>query len=472
MKNLLFLLILSILTFPVPMQAAETVSAKPLFYHIDIDKEIGPTTWRYMQKGYEEARNAESQAIILRLNTYGGTVVHADSIRTLILNSPIPVYAFIDNNAASAGALIAIACDSIYMREGANIGAATVVDQTGAAMPDKYQSYMRATIRSTAEAQGYDTVPAADGGVELRWRRDPQIAEAMVDERIVVPGLCDSTKVLTLTAREALRWGYCEALAESVDEIVVSRLGYDDYAIERYAPTFFDNLVGFLQNPVVQGILIMLIIGGIYFELQTPGVGLPLAVSIIAAVLYFVPLYFSGLAASWEILIFILGVILLVLELLVIPGFGVAGILGLICFFGGLLLALLNNTDFNFFWVPVDSITRGLIVVLGGLLGTVLLSLFLMKRIGRKGLFYRVALHAEQNIEDGYVAVSGHLTAMVGREGLAVTVMRPSGKVRIDTDDYDAISYHNTYLEAGTPVKVVKVENMQLYVVPLNPDEQ
>ena len=102
MKNLLFLLILSILTFPVPMQAAETVSAKPLFYHIDIDKEIGPTTWRYMQKGYEEARNAESQAIILRLNTYGGTVVHADSIRTLILNSPIPVYAFIDNNAASA----------------------------------------------------------------------------------------------------------------------------------------------------------------------------------------------------------------------------------------------------------------------------------------------------------------------------------------------------------------------------------
>lgn len=181
----------------------------------------------------------------------------------------------------------------------------------------------------------------------------------------------------------------------------------------------------------------MLIIGGIYFEMQTPGVGLPLAVSVIAAVLYFAPLYLSGLAASWEILVFLLGIILLVLELLVIPGFGIAGILGLICFFGGLLLALLNNTDFDFFWVPVDSITRGLIVILGGLLGTVLLSLFLMKRIGRKGLFYRVALHAEQNIEDGYVAVSGHLTSMVGREGVAVTVMRPSGKVRIDEDDYE-----------------------------------
>lgn len=331
---------------------------------------------------------------------------------------------------------------------------------------------MRATIRSTAEAQGYDTVYTVSGDTEVHWRRNPQIAEAMVDERIVVPGLCDSTKVLTLTAREALQWGYCEAIAESVDDIITSRLGYWQYKVEQFEPSFYDDLVGFLQNPVVQGILIMLIIGGIYFEIQTPGVGFPLAVSVIAAILYFAPLYLSGLAASWEILVFLLGIILLVLELLVIPGFGIAGILGLICFFGGLLLALLNNTDFDFFWVPVDSITRGSIVILGGLLGTVLLSLFLMKRIGRKGLFYRVALHAEQNIEDGYVAVSEHLTGMVGREGVAVTVMRPSGKVRIDGDDYDAISYYNTYLDPSTPVKVVKVENMQLYVVSVNVDEK
>ena len=168
----------------------------------------------------------------------------------------------------------------------------------------------------------------------------------------------------------------------------------------------------------------------------------------------------------------VLGIILLALELFVIPGFGIAGILGLVCFFGGLLLALLNNADFDFFWVSTDSITDGLLVILGGLLGAVLLSLYLMRRIGRRGLFYRVALHAEQNIEDGYVAVSGRLAAMVGREGRAVTVMRPSGKVRIDGEDYDAISYHNTYLDEGTPIKVVKVENMQLYVVPQNLEEK
>lgn len=472
MKKILLILCAWIACWTVGLSAGPAVSEETLFYRIDIDKEIGPTTWRYLQNGHAEALRSSAKAVILRLNTYGGTVVHADSMRTLILNSPLPFYAFIDNNAASAGALIAIACDSIYMREGASIGAATVVDPTGAAMPDKYQSYMRATIRATAESHGCDTLRAVDGSTRLQWHRDPLIAEAMVDERIVVPGLCDSTKVLTLTAREALQWGYCEAIVGSVDDIIASRLGCTSYTVEQYESTFYDNLVGFLQNPVVQGILIILILGGIYFEMQTPGVGLPLAVAIVAAVLYFAPLYLVGLAASWEILVFLLGIILLALELFVIPGFGIAGILGLVCFFGGLLLALLNNADFDFFWVSTDSITDGLLVILGGLLGAVLLSLYLMRRIGRRGLFYRVALHAEQNIEDGYVAVSGRLATMVGREGRAVTVMRPSGKVRIDGEDYDAISYHNTYLDEGTPIKVVKVENMQLYVVPQNLEEK
>lgn len=135
MKKILFFLTFFVSLFSLNAAVGDAVSETPLFYRIDIDKEIGATTWRYMQKGYDEARKVGAEAIILRLNTYGGTVVHADSIRTLILNSSMPVYAFIDNNAASAGALIAISCDSIYMREGANIGAATVVNQTGEAMP-------------------------------------------------------------------------------------------------------------------------------------------------------------------------------------------------------------------------------------------------------------------------------------------------------------------------------------------------
>lgn len=267
MKKFWIITIISLFTYIQVGYSGE----KPLYYKIDIKKEIGSTTWRYMQRGYKEAVDHDAQGIILHMNTYGGTVVHADSIRTLILNSAIPVYAFIDNNAASAGALIAIACDSIYMRPGGNIGAATVVNETGAAMPDKYQSYMRATIRSTAEAHGKDTTITLSGDTVIKWLRDPLIAEAMVDTRIVVPGLDDSTKVLTLTAQEALKWGYNEAIVNNVHEIVTERLGVPEYTLQTFKPSVYDDLVGFLLNPALQAILVMIIIGGIYFELQTPG---------------------------------------------------------------------------------------------------------------------------------------------------------------------------------------------------------
>ena len=305
MKKFWIITIISLFTYIQVGYSGE----KPLYYKIDIKKEIGSTTWRYMQRGYKEAVDHDAQGIILHMNTYGGTVVHADSIRTLILNSAIPVYAFIDNNAASAGALIAIACDSIYMRPGGNIGAATVVNETGAAMPDKYQSYMRATIRSTAEAHGKDTTITLSGDTVIKWLRDPLIAEAMVDTRIVVPGLDDSTKVLTLTAQEALKWGYNEAIVNNVHEIVTERLGVPEYTLQTFKPSVYDDLVGFLLNPALQAILVMIIIGGIYFELQTPGIGFPSAAALIAAVLYFAPLYLDGLSASWEIMIFNAGII-------------------------------------------------------------------------------------------------------------------------------------------------------------------
>lgn len=228
------------------------------------------------------------------MNTYGGMVVYADSLRSMILNSRKPVWVFIDNNAASAGALISIACDRIYMREGANIGAATVVNQTGEAMPDKYQSYMRSMIRSTAEAQGRDTLVQGRDTV-YRWKRNPHIAEAMVDQSIYIQGITDSGRVVTFTAREAMKYGFCDGMAESVDE-VLKKEQVENYTIRSYHPTVTDRIIGFLINPVIQGLLIMVIVGGIYFELQTPGIGFPLAAALTACLLYFAPLYLEGFA--------------------------------------------------------------------------------------------------------------------------------------------------------------------------------
>ena len=435
---------------------------RKLVYQIDIKKEINNTTRIYLRNGLEEAKLLGADAVLLHMNTYGGLLEAADSMRTAILYNPIPVYVFIDNNAASAGALISIACEKIFMRKGANIGAATVVNQTGAALPDKYQSYMRSMIRSTAEAHGKDTIIQGKD-TTFRWKRDPLIAEAMVDERVVVPNLIDSGKVLTFTADEALEWKYCDGIAETPDEVITKYLGYNDYELKTYKPSWEDDLKGFLMNPMLQSLLIIIIIGGIYFEMQTPGLGFPSAAAVVAAILYFAPLYIDGLAQNWEILVFILGLLLIAVEIFIIPGFGIAGISGIIFLIAGLTLSLLNNTDFNFEEVSTKEIGEATLTVLIGLgLGFVLM-IWLSNKIGTKGMMRKVALH--KDLEDAHSSPS--LTSLIRKEGTAFTVLRPSGKVMIDNELYDGVS-ESGFIEKGTKVEVVRFENAQVYVE--NPD--
>ena len=324
---LLLLLIIPFVSF-----SQETIDSldisKTKVYKFDIKRDIGPPVWRQTKDAFSEAKEWNADIFLIHMNTYGGMVVHADSIRTAILNSNMPVYVYIDNNAASAGALISIACDGIYMRTGANIGAATVVNQTGEAMPDKYQSYMRSTMRATAESHGKDTL-IQNGDTIIKWKRDPLIAEAMVDPRTYIENVIDTGKVLTFTPNEAIKNGYCEGIANSVEE-VLGELNVTEYIIKKYEPSGIEKVVDFMLNPILQGLFIMLIVGGIYFELQSPGIGFPLLAAIIGAFLYFSPLYLEGLAANWEIILFVIGVALLGVEIFVIPGFGVAGVSGIV----------------------------------------------------------------------------------------------------------------------------------------------
>jgi membrane-bound serine protease (ClpP class) len=428
---------------------------------IPVKKEIGSTTWNYVKNGFILADSVKSDAVLIHMNTYGGQVIFADSIRSRILNYEKPVHIFIDNNAASAGALIAIACDSIYMRDGGTIGAATVVNQSGEAAPDKYQSYMRATIRATAEAQGKDTV-IVDGDTTYVWRRNPKIAEAMVDQSLYVAGVSDTGKLLTFTVNEAIENGFCEGTAKTIEE-VLEKVGLSEAEIIHYEPSTYDNIKGFLLNPVFHGILIMLILGGIYFELQSPGIGFPLIIAIGAAILYFAPLYIDGLAAYWEMALFIVGVILIALEIFVIPGFGVAGIAGGVLAFTGLLLSMINNVNFTFKEVETEPMVVALATTtLAFLLGTTLMIWMTGKFWGR-GKFNKLALGSTQRIEEGYVAVDV-FPELIDREGTALTDLRPSGKITVDGDVYDAMALVGL-IEKGTKVKVVKQEAGQMYVV-------
>jgi len=441
MKNRL-LTIIAFLLFSFKLFAQEE---EKIIYIININSEINTTSRIYLNNGLKEADELNADAVLIHLNTYGGTVVDADSMRTAILYNEIPVHVFIDNNAASAGALISIACQEIYMRPGASIGAATVVDGHGGEQaPDKYQSYMRSMMRSTAETRG----------------RDPLIAEAMVDNRVHIPNLVDSGKTLTFTAQEALKFNFCNGIANSREEVITKYLGYDNYKIEEYKPSFYDKLKGFLTNPAFQAILIMIIVAGIYFELQSPGMGFPSLAAIVSAILYFTPLYIDGLAQNWELVVFILGLILVVLEIFVIPGFGIAGISGIIFVGMGLTFALINNDLFSFEQVEIPDISRSVLTVLSGMLLSFISILWLSSRIGENGLFKKVALTADLESSE---SVNVNDFSLIGQEGKTMTDLRPSGKVFINNEVYDAIS-NGSFIEKDTNVRVIKFENMQIYV--------
>jgi membrane-bound serine protease (ClpP class) len=462
-----YFLVAVLLIFNVCSLLAEpvnTVSQKKLVYVFPVKENIGPGIWRQTIKAFTEADSVKADVILLHMNTYGGTVLDADSMRTKVLNSRIPVYVFIDNNAASAGALISIACDSIFMREGANMGAATVVNETGAAMPDKYQSYMRSIMRSTAEAQGKVTVVVGNDTL-TKWRRDPKIAESMVDPDIYIKGIIDSGKVLTMTPTEAIKYGYCEGVRKDVRE-VIEKAGFKNYEIREYKKSGLDKIIGFLVNPLVSGILIMAMIGGIYFEFQTPGIAFPIGIAITAAILYFAPLYLEGLAANWEIIIFIVGLILLAIEIFVIPGFGIFGISGIVLMVSGLILSLLDNVIFDFDGVEPSSVSTAVGTVLISILLSFFLSIWASSKLfsSRKGVFRNFALHTTISTERSYVGVDQEDKSLVGKRGIAQTVLRLSGKVSVEGAVYDAMS-EGTFIDKGERIRVVRHEAGQVYVV-------
>ncbi len=444
-------------------RAEESIASPQLVYQVDLRDDVNSYTWIQIQKGFAQAEAEEAALILLNMNTYGGEVLYADSIRTRILNTKIPVCVFIDNNAASAGALISIACDKIFMRTGATMGASTVVDQSGEVAPDKFQSYMRGIIRATAEAQGKDTL-ITDGDTTYVWKRDPAIAEAMVDPDVEIPGVIEKGKVLTFTATEALQNKYCDAIVQNKEEILETHYGFKDYELNVFRLGLKDKISGRLMGTALRAILIMIIVAGIWFELQTPGIGFPSIAAGVAAILYFAPLYLDGLVQYWEIILFVAGVILIFLEIFVIPGFGIAGILGILAVVLGLSFALVDNTGLSFDFKGLGMLDEALVLVILSMLVAFFISLWLTSRIGLgKGLFRHLALESVQEKEAGYVAVPVTDKSMIGKTGLAATDLRPSGKVRIDDVLYDAVAEFG-YVEKGKNIKVTRLENAQLYV--------
>ena len=422
--------------------AAYASDSLSVVYRIRLDQDIDKAAERIVVKGLEKADEAGADYVLLDLDTYGGAVDAADSIRTAILRYEKPVIAYINMQAASAGALISIACDSIYMRTGSSIGAATVVNQSGEVMPDKYQSFMRGMMRATAQATG----------------RDPKIAESMVD----------TANVLSLTPEEAIAVGYCEGKAESVDEAIRAVVDGNEFIVKNMEDdmTWLDRLIQLLLNPLLQSIFMMMIIGGIFVEIRTPGIGLPLVTAIVGALLYFAPLYVEHLAASWEILLFVIGLILIALEIFVIPGFGVAGISGIVAVVTALAFAMIDNAEL-LRWdgtINLQPLLRPVAIVIFSITAAVFGSVWLVRRLYATRTFDTIALRQEMKASEGFTGVVSGLEHFIGDELEVFADLKPSGKVKgTDGRVYEAILAFGGYAEKGSLVKVLRTEQGRLY---------
>ena len=413
-----------------------------VFYRIRLDQDIDPSSQRLVTLGLEKAREAQADYILLDLDTYGGAVNAADSIRSAILRYEKPVVAFVNMQAASAGALISIACDSIYMKTGSSIGAATVVSQTGEVMPDKYQSFMRGMMRATAEANG----------------RDPHIAESMTD----------TANVLSLTPTEAIAVGFCEGICENEYEVAEEVSGGNAFVIKSMDDdmTWLDRLIQLLLNPLLQSIFMMMIIGGIFVEIRTPGIGLPLVTAIVGALLYFAPAYIGHLAQSWEILLFVVGLILIAVEIFVLPGFGVCGISGIIAVIAALAFSMVDNLEF-FHWdgsINLRPIIQPLGIVVLSAAAAVFGSVWIVRKLYETRSFDHIALRQEMKADEGFTGVVSDLEIYVGQGVTVFTDMRPGGKVMTsDSRILEATLRFGGYASKGEILKVVSAEQGRLY---------
>ena len=437
MKRIIFLI-----SFLLTFFSASASDSLNVFYRIRLDQEIDPSAQRLVVLGLEKAAKADADYVLLDLDTYGGAVDAADSIRAAILRYDRPVIAFVNMQAASAGAMISIACDSIYMKTGSSIGAATVVDETGAVMPDKYQSFMRGVMRSTATATG----------------RDPMIAEAMVS----------ADNVLSLTPEEAMEVGYCNGICESAEEVAQIVSGDKEFIIKNMDDdmTWVDSMILFLLNPILQSIFMMMIIGGIFVEIRTPGVGVPLMVAMVGAVLYFAPAYLGHQAEHWEILMFVVGLILIAMEIFVIPGFGVCGVSGIIAVVASLSLAMVDNVEFHQLDGSLDlsPLIRPAAIVVTSCTVAVVGSMWLVSKLYASRSFDRIALRKEMKSDEGYTGVVSGLDTLVGETVTVFSDMRPGGKVvTSDGRTFEATLLFGGFAPKGTLLKVVRAEQGRLY---------
>ncbi len=473
-----------------------TAQDDALVYVIDIRTEIGSGVSSYISQGIENAENAKADAIVFDVDTPGGRVDSAVQIIRSIQETDIPTIAFVNRQAISAGAMISAACTQIAMTSGGTIGDSAPVDIQGNEAGEKAISYIRATIRATAERQN----------------RNPDIAEAMVDKELVLVRypdgqivkllpeeyivqeeageqmeiLCAQGKLLTMTTQQALEYEFVDARAENLTALLAqyqiveidgikmalleekilqkqSELGVNqvtrikslaDATVQAFAVTLADRIVFFLTSPIISSLLLSLGVLGIFIEIRTPGFGIPGFLGLLCIGLFFGGHMLNQLEAEWAALAFVLGLALIVLEVFVIPGFGVSGILGITLMIGSVFFVFKGAYELG---TAVQWLSISVIL-------TCTLAILAVWMLPKTESFQRFALPIVMDTNMGYhSAGSEDFQNYLGETGIALTPLRPAGTARINNKRVDVIT-EGDFIASNTTIKVLEVEGSKIFV--------
>lgn len=419
--------------------------SRPVVYVVPIEGAIDLGLAPYVQRVLDEAVAQQAAAVILEVSTLGGRVDAAVLIRDALLRAPVRTVAFINARAISAGALISLAAETIAMAEGGAIGAATPVmgGVPGAAaqpVEEKTVSYMRSEFRATAETR----------------KRPTQIAEAMVDADIEVPGVSEKGKLLTLTTEEALTHKVADFRAATLAD-VLAKLDLSNAETRTPPQTWAETLVRILTHPLVSSLLLMFGVLGIIIEVQTPGFGVPGGVGLMALGLFFGGHWLVALAGWEELLLVVAGLLLLGLEVFVTPGFGILGLLGIGALLGGLSLSMVGaGARWDVVLFAGGRVAGSLIIALG-------LAVAVLGALPRLPLGRRLILDRELTTAAGFESEAAADRRWLGKRGVAATTLRPSGIATFDGERVDVVA-DGTYLDAGTPLEVLRVDGNRIVV--------
>jgi membrane-bound serine protease (ClpP class) len=436
---------LALVCLPIAGAQVPAQPAVPVVYAAPIEGIIDLGLAPFVERVLAEATEAKAAAVVLEINTFGGRVDAAVVIRDALLRARVRTVAFVNKRAISAGALISLAAEKIVMADGGTIGAATPVQMGApgnAAKPvdEKSVSYMRKEFRATAETR----------------KRPPLVAEAMVDPDVVIPGVIEKGKLLTLTTTEALKLGVADARADSL-EAVLEYLKLPSAEVRRPTVNWAEQLVRFFTHPVLSSVLMTIGILGIIVELRTPGFGVPGAIGIASLGLFFWGHWLVRLAGWEEILLVTLGLILLALEIFIIPGFGVAGVLGILALGGGLALSLVGaGATGSLVLYAIGRVALSLLIAIG-------LSLVLLRFLPYLPYARRLVLDTGLDARAGYASAPESDLKWVGKRGTAATPLRPAGIALLEGERVDVVS-QGEYIEADAPIEVVRVDGNRIVV--------